>query len=428
MKDVLLGREQEVLEAVADLGVVKAAAALGVHRSSVTRLLARVRKGSQAALDTDISRDEIRAAERGELGYEPVLPGYAIKQISSQDGDAWIKQTKAPGEVFTVPDGQEVKGISALVDATGREMLKWVKTGKGVDAGSVARAIREAFEGMTARAPDVPPPAFVDDDLLTVYLLPDLHFGMLAWGPESGEDWDISIAMATIEGAVDRLIAGSPPSRKAVVLGLGDLLHADGYDPMTARSKNILDVDSRWPKVLRASAQMVARTVEKVLAKHQEVTVRILPGNHDTQSSQSVTLGLSMLFEGKGDPRVTVDSDPSYTWYCPHGTTLLAATHGDAAKMADLPLLMAVDNPEAWGRSTFRYAFTGHIHHRSVIEKAGVIVESLQAPGASDAWHAKMGYRAGRSLSAVTYHRDLGEVGRTRAGILARRNKTLEAA
>lgn len=436
MKDVLLGREKEVLDLVAQVGVVKAAAALGVHRSSITRLMTRLRNGSQAPVDTHSSLSEIERSERGLNGYEPVLEGFAIKETTTTyDGDGEIerqsvKQTKAPGAAFALPDGQEIKGISALLDPQGRKILEWVKTGKGrIDPGAAARAVREALEGMEATAPFVEVPAYVDDDLLTVYLLPDLHFGMLAWGPESGEDWDLTIAMKTIEDAFDRLVSGSPPSKKAIVLGLGDLLHADGNEPMTARSKNILDVDSRWAKVLRTSTRMIARSVLKVLAKHEQVAVRILPGNHDTESAESVSNGLAMYFEALGNPRIFVDDDPEYVWYHAHGTTLLAATHGDAAKMADLPLQMAVDNPEAWGRSTFRYAFTGHIHHKSVIEKAGVIVESLQAPGPSDAWHAKMGYRAGRSLTAVTYHNEMGEVGRTRAGILAkRRSKILEAA
>ncbi|OYW67152.1 MAG: hypothetical protein B7Z40_08650, partial [Bosea sp. 12-68-7] len=86
MMDVLKGRDQEVLAAVAKAGsAARAAPILGVHKSSVSRALKRIAAagGSQGPVDTGSSLDEIRAAERGEYGYDPVIPGFAIKQISS---------------------------------------------------------------------------------------------------------------------------------------------------------------------------------------------------------------------------------------------------------------------------------------------------------------------------------------------------------
>src|SRR6185312_13335653 len=73
---------------------------------------------------------ERESARKGELGFSPVLPGFVAKQVSTntKTGDAWVKQTLEPGEVFDPPEGHIVKGVSALVDADGRLTAKWIKT------------------------------------------------------------------------------------------------------------------------------------------------------------------------------------------------------------------------------------------------------------------------------------------------------------
>jgi hypothetical protein len=64
-----------------------------------------------------------------------------------------------------------------------------------------------------------------------------------------------------------------------------------------------------------------------------------------------------------------------------------------------------------WGESVFRYCYTGHVHHRAQICKEinGVVCESFQVLPPADAWHAGMGYGAGRSMMAITHHREFGE-------------------
>ncbi|MGY6251794.1 helix-turn-helix domain-containing protein, partial [Bosea thiooxidans] len=55
-----------------------------------------------------------RAAERGLLGYEPVLEGFAVKSVASKTADgAWVKQVKEHGAAWEVPTGHRVKAVSA---------------------------------------------------------------------------------------------------------------------------------------------------------------------------------------------------------------------------------------------------------------------------------------------------------------------------
>lgn len=272
----------------------------------------------------------------------------------------------------------------------------------------IGSQIREALEGYVPPKTFPPAPTVSDADLATLYPLADLHIGLLSWQKETGFNYDLKIGRKTIETAMTKLFAVTPPSKQAVILGLGDLLHADNYAGMTAQSKNILDVDGRWPRVLKTATEIVITTIDLALQKHEQVLVRILPGNHDEQSAVAVTLAVSMYYQN--NPRVTVDDDAGRFWWWTWGKVFLGGCHGDKAKMKQLPLVMAQRNPEAWGKTRFRYIYTGHIHQDSAIDQGGVKVESLQAPCAPDAWHTAMGYGAGRSVQAITYSKDRGQI------------------
>ena len=96
---------------------------------------------------------------------------------------------------------------------------------------------------------------------------------------------------------------------------------------------------------------------------------------------------------------------------------LIGATHGDTVKHEALLGVMACDQAQAWGRTSHRYWYTGHVHHQSVKEFPGVICESFLTLAAKDAYAAGHGYRAGRDMVCITQHREHGEVERHRCDI-----------
>lgn len=385
------------------------------HGGSVSAAARTVGMARQT-LDSQYQKAKVLALA-GAFGTDPVTPGFEISRISDGPRGKTIEQRPARGEQFAVPDGHAIKGVSAFVDADGRTIGKWIKTKEGERSPEeIAAIIRKAFEGYTASAIPVTTPAEVDEDTATIWPLPDLHLGMLAWKEESGENFDLKIAERTMKEALSRLFASSPNSKTGVILGLGDLLHFDGYEPVTSRSRNILDADGRYPRVLQTATSVLIWAIGQALAKHETLIVRILPGNHDDQSAIAVTLALEMYY--RNEPRVKVDSDPSRFWWWRFGSTFLGATHGDKTKMQDLPILMAASQPEAWGASKHRHIYTGHIHHKSAVEVGGVVVESFRSPAAKDAYHAGAGYHSGRSLQAITVHKDHGEISRQTANIV----------
>ena len=108
---------------------------------------------------------------------------------------------------------------------------------------------------------------------------------------------------------------------------------------------------------------------------------------------------------------------PSGFFYNRFGKVLIGSTHGDGAKLADLPSIMADDAADEWAAARFRVWHCGHFHHDQVKEYRGCTVETHRTLAAGDAWHRYEGYRAGRDMKAIVYHREYGEVNRVRCGV-----------
>ncbi len=380
---------------------------------------------SAASLATDIPystlerhyKQGLRLAERGEFGTDPVMPGFRINQISTKrdaNGDTvqeFIQQRPGRGGPYNPTKGLNLKGKTTFVDVVGDERRVtrevYMERRGQFDPDMLVEALRSAFDDMKGRAPAIPAPKAIEKELLSVYPLIDWHVGLMSWASETGENYDLKIARETIMPAMRRLIAATPPAEEAVILGIGDLLHFDGFVHETPQSGHPLDADGRYPKVLETAADMVEETVELASARHRRVTVRILRGNHDPVSAVAVAMALRRVF--RGNKRVTVDADQGYHWWLRRGKVFLGGSHGDKAKMRDLPMVMAHDRPEDWAASTYRKIFTGHIHHESKIEEGGVIVESMRSPVAKDAYHSFNKWRSGRSVYSETFNIDGSE-------------------
>ena len=360
-----------------------------------------------------------RAAERGIMGYEPVLPGFAAKSISSRAPDgAWVKQVKAPGEVFELPPWHSVKGVSALVDGEDRVIQKWVKTQAEPQAIDIAETLKKAFENYAPAATPTPAPAVFAKDLVTLIPCNDWHIGMFAWEREADINWDLKIAERVIGRGIEDAIARSPASGVAIVLGGGDLTHADNNQNRTEKSSNQLDVDGRHQKVVETAGMLLTRAIDAALMRNDQVLVRNLKGNHDKETAPSIAWFLKAWY--RNEPRVTVDLDQSLFFHRRFGKVMISATHGHEAKLQDMPGIMAHRRAEDWGATKFRYAHGFHVHHKSKLatEGGGVVMESHQAPIPQDAWHFGSGFLSGRSLQTISYHREYGEVSRVRVAIL----------
>lgn len=237
----------------------------------------------------------------------------------------------------------------------------------------------------------------------------------MTWAKEVGENFDLKIAEEMTFAAVDRLSDMTPASDTAMLLNLGDYFHADNASNRTPQSGNALDVDGRFQLIAQVGLRAMVRCIRRLLEKHRHVIVRNNRGNHDPHQAFMLSLALDAMFHD--EPRVHVEMTPASFYYYRFGKTLIGSTHGDGAKLNDLPLIMATDVPEDWAAATWRVWHCGHFHHDQMKDHPGCTVETHRTLAANDAWHWHAGYRSMRDMKALVYHREYGEVSRVRCGV-----------
>jgi hypothetical protein len=391
---------------------IEAVAAVKRHHGSHERAAAEL------GLNINTFKGRLRkASERGLAGTDPVMPGFRIARVSTTEGaDGAVKsrsivQKPDVDEVsFAIPQGHRIKGVSALVDAAGNVVQQWTKTTEGeLDPEWLARRIKEIFEGLSPAAV-VLPPAYSNEDLITIYPIADAHIGMRAWEKDAGESYDADIAVARLRDWIGRLVASSPSSKEAIILDVGDTMHMDNGTNQTPASKHTLDVDGRYFRTLGMTIAALADAVELALAKHETVRVVIIAGNHNPHSYMAVLFALAERY--RDNPRVTVRKDPREFWATSFGDCLLSAHHGDKAKPERLVMFLADEYAEEWGRTKHRFLWTGHLHHHKSADIGGVKWEQLRAMTARDAYAYTHAYSARAQLQAITLHRRVGEIQR----------------
>lgn len=310
-----------------------------------------------------------------------------------------------------VPEGHSLKGTSTLYDANGNVKVQWVKS--QVDAEKQKQLIEEIASALKEDLPKVEPkspPKNINESLLSVYPLGDPHIGMLAWAEEVGDNWDLEIAERVFCTVFDRVVRTTPNSKLGLIVNLGDYFHYDNMDGVTARSKNILDRDGRYAKMVRIGVAIMRQLIETALTKHESVGVINVTGNHDETGSLFLTTCLAHIYEN--EPRVTIDISPALYHFLKFGKVLLGAHHGHTCKMDKLPSVMAAMKPREWGDTLYRYWLTGHIHHDSKKEFPGCMVESFRTLAGPDAYAISGGWMSGRDTKAIVYHAEYGEIER----------------
>jgi hypothetical protein len=329
------------------------------------------------------------------------MPGFEITRVTSKqpDGSFVTQRPEEPEGELVLPKGHVLERASLKVGDS------WYKT-KRSDEAWAREAIEEMFKDYRGKSEFIKSPEISDEELLSVYPVSDFHHGMLAWGHETGVNWDLKIARETLLSCISQVIQCTPSSETCIFLDLGDWSHANSQANATPASGHQLDVDGRFPKIAKESVKLKRDLIELLLQKHKYVIYRGLPGNHDPEVQQLLSIALSIFFEN--NPRVTVDDDPSDFWFYEHGLVMLAANHGHKTKPEKLPGIMASYRPKMWGRTKFRRAFSGHIHHTKSGEHDGARWETLRTVAPKDSFAHQHGYSAGRELISETYHLNLG--------------------
>ena len=242
--------------------------------------------------------------------------------------------------------------------------------------------------------------------------IPDLHIGKLAWGKETGDDYDIKIACQRFKDAIRELINRTDISSIGkILLPVGnDLINVDNK-ANTTTAGTPQSADSRFGKMFQAAKHLLIDTISE-LSQIAPVDVVIIPGNHDNVATFTLGEVLDAWFHA--NPIVNVINTHTPRKYYKFGLNLIMYVHGDKEKLNDLGILCATEQPELWAATKYRRVHVGHFHHNKQIkfvdlqEFPGFTVKILNSLSANDIWHAEKGYMSLKQAEAFLYHEDKG--------------------
>ena len=251
----------------------------------------------------------------------------------------------------------------------------------------------------------------VDDPHCLVVDPADIHVGKLASFVETGGKYDIDTALARVDEGVDGIIKKSSGYNiDKVILVIGnDVLHVDSTANTTTKGTR-QDTSGMWHEMVKSAEHMYVRVIEKLLPI-ADVEVVFNPSNHDYHTGYLLAQTIQAYF--RHSKNITFDVDISHRKYTKYGSSLIGTSHGDGAKMSDMPMLMATENPIMWSECKHRYVYLHHKHHKIALDLIGVTIEYLRSPSEPDAWHAQAGYTGNKvAIEGFLHSHDNGQVAR----------------
>jgi hypothetical protein len=236
--------------------------------------------------------------------------------------------------------------------------------------------------------------------------LPDLHYGK-----EHGKSIDETEAQYI--GVVQELV------RKAEGLEIDKFILPIGNDGMnsegmrrTTTKGTPVEESASWKDTFRGYWLLIVKAIN-YLKQIAPVDVIVVSGNHDFERMFYAGDVLSGWY--RDDENVQVDNSYESRKYYQYGKNMLMFTHGDKEKAADMPLIMATEQPEMFARTTHREVHCGHFHKEMVNEYRGIKVRFIPCP--NDDWHKQMGYEAKRAGQAYIWNKQTGLEGYLQANV-----------
>jgi Icc-related predicted phosphoesterase len=334
---------------------------------------------------------------------------YTISDYEVKAYNAWIKNADDKIEtkqLFSVRANLKIKTVDNSINKQKELILAELKESSQVVVSSRAR---EAAKKIINALPE----ESKKDSALEINI-PDLHIGKLAWGKETGEDYDINIAIERYKKAVSELISRvNIQTLEKIILPVGnDMINVDSKSNTTTAGTP-QSCDSRFGKMFQTAKSLLIETID-MLSHISPVEVMIIPGNHDTVAM--FTLGEVLDAWYHNNELVTVTNTHTPRKYIQYGVNGLMYTHGDKERIDNLGMIFATEQPQMWAATRFRTCKIGHFHKNkkinfvSVDEFPGFQVEIIPSLSGTDAWHAEKGYMSLKAAKAFLYHKEKGKI------------------
>lgn len=238
----------------------------------------------------------------------------------------------------------------------------------------------------------------------------DVHIGKLADSFETGEDYNSQMAVKRVKEGVQGILDKTKGFSvdKILFIGGNDILHID-TPKRTTTSGTPQDTDGSWYSNFLLAKELYIDILENLL-QVADVHFVYNPSNHDWVHGFFLADVIQTYF--KDCKNITFNCDLNHRKYFRYHSNLIGTSHGDGAKIQDLPLLMAQESC-SWSETKHRYIYTHHVHHKNSKDYIGVTIESMRSPSSADGWHSRNGYQhAPKAIEGFLHSKNHGQIAR----------------
>ncbi|QDP52757.1 MAG: hypothetical protein Unbinned838contig1000_8 [Prokaryotic dsDNA virus sp.] len=271
------------------------------------------------------------------------------------------------------------------------------------EGGQAIREVKdEFFESLKSISPAIPKRSYdIKKESPIVYeiSLPDIHYGKRT--DDTPEQAEANFLNSIYE--LHRRAEGLNIERFLLPIG-NDGMNSEGMRKATTKGTP-QDDSMDWQQSFVGYTKLVIKAIN-YLSQYAPVDVVVIQGNHDYERMFYAGEVLSAWYTN--DKNVTIDNSTEGRKYYEYGTNMIMFTHGDKEKAAEMPLIMATEQPVMFARTKFREVHCGHLHKEMVNEYRGIKVRFIPSICANDSWHKLMGYAASRCAQAYIWNKEKG--------------------
>jgi len=271
------------------------------------------------------------------------------------------------------------------------------------EGGQAIREVKdEFFESLKSISPAIPKRSYdIKKESPIVYeiSLPDIHYGKRT--DDTPEQAEANFLNSIYE--LHRRAEGLNIERFLLPIG-NDGMNSEGMRKATTKGTP-QDDSMDWQQSFVGYTKLVIKAIN-YLSQYAPVDVVVVQGNHDYERMFYAGEVLSAWYTN--DKNVTIDNSTEGRKYYEYGTNMIMFTHGDKEKAAEMPLIMATEQPVMFARTKFREVHCGHLHKEMVNEYRGIKVRFIPSICANDSWHKLMGYAASRCAQAYIWNKEKG--------------------
>jgi len=230
----------------------------------------------------------------------------------------------------------------------------------------------------------------------------DAHIDKVCRAIETGEESTIEENCNRFREAVDYLLCNMAVP-ELIIFPVGNDLFNVNDCRGTTKKGTPQETTTNFIDAFEIGLNLISECIDKMAAV-APVYVPIIAGNHAEDLENILGVALKKIYS-KTDT-VEIEATRIERKYKKFGLNLFMFSHGDKAKnkINAIPSIMAVEKPDLWSSTQYRFAIYGDIHHEQRHELNGVTALFFRSMSSQDKWHHAQGYVGSRKTAyAMTY-------------------------